>query len=137
MLRNIDVLKEIKDKIVHFDIDSDKLVLLLEMESLNLDEAIEEECEEYVDVLNDIRGIGESFAKLTEDLRDSIEEGCFDFESFKWCIEKVEDNELELVNYIESFENAIESLEPIIDGILRGDKILNQYAYEGVEYREG
>lgn len=140
MLRNIDVLKEIKDQIVHFDIDCEKLVMMLEMEGMELDEAIDDECQEYVDVLKDIRDIGASLAKLTEDLRDAIEEDCFDFSSFQWCLDKVEDEEFELVNYMESFENALEALEPILDRILRGNKILNQYAYtdgEKIENKQG
>lgn len=133
MLRNIDVIKEIKELITHFNIDVEKLEEILKFEQLNFDEAIEEEYEEYIDVIEDIRDIGESLEKLTEDIRESIELGCFDFDSFRWCLDKVNDNEMELVNYMESFGNAIDSLEPIVDMILRSYKVLTQYAYSGDE----
>ena len=133
MLRNIDVIKEIKELIIHFNIDVEKLEDILKFEQLNFDEVIEEEYEECIDVIEDIRDIGESLEKLTEDIRESIELECFDFDSFRWCLDKVNDNEMELVNYMESFGNAIDSLEPIVDMILRNYKVLTQYAYSGDE----
>lgn len=130
MRRNIDVVKELRIQINRFNIYAEKLGLLSEIEDIDIESSVKEGNEEYEGALRSIKYIRTLLNELTEDIRDIMECFSFDFDSFNWCIAKVENDKMEYTNYHESFELAVKSLENIVIDILRGYKILNQYSYD-------
>ena len=136
MRRNIDVVKDLSIQINRFNIYAEKLGLLSELEDIDIESSVKEENEEYEGALGSVTSIGNLLNELTEDIRDMMESFSFDFESFNWCITKVENDKMEYTNYHESFELAVKSLENIIIDILRGYKMLNQYSYDNKDRME-
>lgn len=136
MRRNIDVVKDLSIQINRFNIYAEKLGLLSELEDIDIESSVKEENEEYEGALGSVKSIGNLLNELTEDIRDMMESFSFDFESFNWCITKVENDKMEYTNYHESFELAVKSLENIIIDILRGYKMLNQYSYDNKDRME-
>ena len=132
MKRNIDVVRELSIQINRFNIYAEKLGLLSEIEDTDIESSVKEENEEYEGALSSVMYINASLNELTEDIRDIMESFSFDFESFNWCITKVENDKMEYTNYHESFELAVKSLENIVIDIMRGYKILNQYSYDDI-----
>ena len=136
MRRNIDVVKDLSIQINRFNIYAEKLGLLSELEDIDIESSVKEENEEYEGALGSVKSIGNLLNELTEDIRDMMESFSFDFESFNWCITKVENDKMEYTNYHESFELAVKSLENISIDILRGYKMLNQYSYDNKDRME-
>lgn len=130
MKRNIDVAKELSEQIKRFNIYAERLELLSQIESIDIKSSVEEENEEYEAALSAVKKINLLLNEFTEDIKAIMECFSFDFESFNWCIAKVENNKMEYTNYHESFKVAVTSLENIVTDILRGYKILNQYSYD-------
>ena len=68
MIRNIDVLKKIKDKANKFLIISDGVDVTLDIEDANLTELVSEEDEEVLEMLESAESIEILIMQLTEDL---------------------------------------------------------------------
>lgn len=73
MIRNIDVLKKIKDKANKFLIISDGVDVTLDIEDANLTELVSEEDEEVLEMLESAESIEILIMQLTEDLRDALD----------------------------------------------------------------
>ena len=128
MIRNIDVLKKIKEKANKFLIISDGVDVTLDIEDANLTELVSEEDEEVLEMLESAESIEILIMQLTEDLRDALDYDGFDCESYSWCLSKIRHNTMEIENYYRSICSAIRSIYENIQKMLYGNKILMQYA---------
>ena len=82
MIRNIDVLKKIKEKANKFLVISDGVDVTLDIEDANLTELVSEEDEEVLEMLESAESIEILIMQLTEDLRDALDYDGFDCEIF-------------------------------------------------------
>lgn len=130
MIRNIDILIEIQNRIHKFRILDDVIAVLLEDKDTEFSDLIEEPCREICDFLNAINDIDKLLDSLTEDLRGSMVNDGFDPDDYKFWNACLIHSPYNLEGLIETFEGAIETLELYILETIRGYKILNQLAYD-------
>ena len=130
MIRNIDILIEIQDRIHKFRILDDVIAVMLEDKDTEFSDLIETPCQEMCDILNAINDIDKLLDSLTEDLRGSMVNDGFDPDDYKFWNACVIHNPYNLEGLIETFEGAIETLEIYILETVRGHKILTQLAYD-------
>lgn len=130
MKRNIDILKELQQEITAFKLTEEEILLIAELEDSEIEGLIESESTEVDAVVKTVNKIGELLDRLTEDLRDTLDYEDFDCGSYRWCVAKIRHNPYELVNYMESFSEAISSLDMITTEYLKEYKLLTQTAYD-------
>lgn len=131
MRRNVDVLKDMEKEIKAFQYTDDEICVLLDEEGCDLFTLYDEDDSSLQKIKIHILKIEELLGQLTEDFLDMIDYETFDCESFKWCVGKIQYNDLEIVNYIETFTNMIATLDSIVHEYLKGYKLLTQAAYDG------
>lgn len=130
MIRNIDILLEIQDRIHKFRILDDVIAVIVEDKDTEFSDLLETPCQEMCDFLNAINDIDKLLGSLTEDLRGSMVNDGFDPDDYKFWNACVIHNPYNLEGLIETFEGAIETLEIYILETVRGYKILTQLAYD-------
>ena len=130
MIRNIDILLEIQDRIHKFRILDDVIAVHLEDKDTEFSDLIENPYQEMCDFLNAINDVDKLLDSLTEDLRGSMVNDGFDPDDYKFWNACVIHNPYNLEGLIETFEGAIETLELYILETVRGYKILTQLAYD-------
>lgn len=129
MKRNIDILKELQQEITAFKLVEEEILLTMELEDVTIESLAETDREDIAAVIRTVTRIGALLNSLTEDLRDTLDYEDFDCESYGWCLAKVQHNPFELTNYMESFSEAIASLDMITAEYLREYKMFTQTAY--------
>ncbi|MBE7032067.1 MAG: hypothetical protein E7401_03790 [Ruminococcaceae bacterium] len=130
MIRNIDILLEIQDRIHKFRILDDVIAVHLEDKDTEFSDLIENPYQEMCDFLNAINDIDKLLDSLTEDLRGSMVNDGFDLDDYKFWNACVIHSPYNLEGLLETFEGAIETLELYILETVRGYKILTQLAYD-------
>lgn len=130
MIRNIDILIEIQDRIHKFRILDDVIAVMLEDKDTEFSDLIETPCQEMCDILNAINDIDKLLDSLTEDLRGSMVNDGFDHDDYKFWNACLIHSPYNLEGLIETFEGALETLELYILETIRGYKILTQLAYD-------
>lgn len=130
MIRNIDILIEIQDRIHKFRILDDVIAVMLEDKDTEFSDLIETPCQEMCDILNAINDIDKLLNSLTEDLRGSMVNDGFDPDDYKFQNACLIHSPYNLEGLIETFEGALETLELYILETIRGYKILTQLAYD-------
>ena len=130
MIRNIDILIEIQNRIHKFRILDDVIAVMLEDKDTEFSDLIESPCQEMCDILNAINDIDKLLDSLTEDLRGSMVNDGFDPDDYKVWNAGVIHSPYNLEGLLETFEGAIETLELYILETVRGYKILTQLAYD-------
>lgn len=130
MIRNIDILIEIQDRINKFRILDDVIAVMLEDKDTEFSDLIETPCQEMCDFLNAINDIDKLLDSLTEDLRGSMANDGFDPDDYKFWNACLIHSPYNLEGLLETFEGAIETLELYILETVRGYKILTQLAYD-------
>lgn len=130
MIRNIDILLEIQQRIHKFRILDDVIAVILEDKDTEFSDLLETPCQEMCDFLNTINDIDKLLDSLTEDLRGSMVNDGFDPDDYKFWNACVIHSPYNLEGLIETFEGAIETLELYILEVVRGYKILTQLAYD-------
>ena len=130
MIRNIDILIEIQDRIHKFRILDDVIAVMLEDKDTEFSELIETPCLEMCDILNAINDIDKLLDSLTEDLRGSMVNDGFDPDDYKFWNACLIHSPYNLEGLIETFEGALETLALYILETIRGYKILTQLAYD-------
>lgn len=129
MKRNIDILKELQREITAFKLSEEEILLTTELEDTDIEDLIESGSEAVAAVTTAVTRTGALLDSLTVDLRDALDYEDFDCESYRWCLAKIQHNPLELANYMESFSEAIASLDRIVEEYLREYTMFTQTAY--------
>lgn len=129
MKRNIDILRELQREITAFKLSEEEILLATELEDTDIEDLIESGNEAAAAVTAAVTRIGTLLDSLTEDLRDTLDYEDFDCESYRWCLAKVQHSPFELTNYMESFSEAVASLDRIVEEYLREYKMFTQTAY--------
>lgn len=130
MIRNIDILIEIQDRIHKFRILDDVIAVMLEDKDTEFSDLIETPFQEMCDILNAINDIDKLLDSLTEDLRGSMVNDGFDPDDYKFWNACLIHSPYNLEGLIETFEGDLETLELYILETIRGYKILTQLAYD-------
>ena len=129
MKRNIDILRELQQEITAFKLFEEEILLTTELEDTDIEDLIESGSEAAAAVTAAVRRIGALLDSLTEDVRDALDYEDLDCESYRWCLAKIQNNPFELTNYMESFSEAVASLDRIVGEYLREYKMFMQTAY--------
>ena len=137
MRRNVDILKDLEKEIKAFQYTDDEICVMLDEDGCDLFTLYDEDDSGLQKIRLHILKIDELLGQFTEDFLDMIDYETFDGESFKWCVGKIRYNDLEIVNYIDTFTDMIATLDSIVHEYLKGYKLLTQAAYDGGEEKEG
>lgn len=130
MIRNIDLLLEMQDRIFKFRFLADEIAMMLEDKDTEFADLIDSPCQEMCDILNVINDIDKMLDSLTEDLKDSMCNEGFDSDDYKFWNARLIHSPYNLEGLLESFAGALETLEFYILETVRGYKILTQLAYD-------
>ena len=130
MIRNIDILLKMQNRIHEFRMLDDVISVFLEDKDTEFSDLIESPCEEMCALLNAINDIDKLLDSLTEDLRGTMINDGFDPDDYKYWNACLIHSPFNLEGLLETFEGAIETLELYILETIRGYKILTQLAYD-------
>lgn len=130
MIRNIDVLQKMQNKVNKFNILTDELSVILDTEETEISDLIENGDSVIIEILNTINDVGKLLDLLTEDICSSMLSEGFDCDDFKIWNAKLWHCPFNLEGLLETFEGAFETLELYILETVKGYKILTQFAYD-------
>lgn len=137
MIRNIDLILAIQEKVQNFNILTDELSIIIDTDEVDMFDLIENDDSIIIDILNTINDVGKILDLLTEDIRSSMLEAGFDCDDFKMWNAKLWHCSFNLEGLLETFEGAFEVLEFYVIETVRGYKILTQLAYDINPYLPG
>lgn len=132
MRRNIDVLRDIEKEITKFKLAEDELNILVGVMSDDFEDS-EEESDIIEEIYMPIMKINSLLEELTEDLIHLMDEYDINEIDLSWCIAKIEYNNSEILNYVQSFIEYTNNLQSFIDDMLFDYKVITQLAYDGGE----
>lgn len=132
MRRNIDVLRDIEKEITKFKLAEDELNILIGVMSDDFEDS-EEESDIIEEIYMPITKINSLLEELTEDLIHLMDEYDINEIDLSWCIAKIEYNNSEILNYVQSFIEYTNNLQSFIDDMLFDYKVITQLAYDGGE----
>ena len=132
MRRNIDVLRDIEKEITKFKLAEDELNILIGVMSDDFEDS-EEESDIIEEIYMPIMKINSLLEELTEDLIHLMDEYDINEIDLSWCIAKIEYNNSEILNYVQSFIEYTNNLQSFIDDMLFDYKVITQLAYDGGE----
>lgn len=132
MRRNIDVLRDIEREITKFKLAEDELNILIGVMSDDFEDS-EEESDIIEEIYMPIMKINSLLEELTEDLIHLMDEYDINEIDLSWCIAKIEYNNSEILNYVQSFIEYTNNLQSFIDDMLFDYKVITQLAYDGGE----
>lgn len=132
MRRNIDVLRDIEREITKFKLAEDELNILIGVMSDDFEDS-EEESDIIEEIYMPITKINSLLEELTEDLIHLMDEYDINEIDLSWCIAKIEYNNSEILNYVQSFIEYTNNLQSFIDDMLFDYKVITQLAYDGGE----
>lgn len=132
MRRNIDVLRDIEKEITKFKLAEDELNILIGVMSDDFEDS-EEESDIIEEIYMPIMKINSLLEELTEDLIHLMDEYNINEIDLSWCIAKIEYNNSEILNYVQSFIEYTNNLQSFIDDMLFDYKVITQLAYDGGE----
>lgn len=130
MIRNIDLIFAIQEKVQNFNILTDELSVIIDTDEVDMFDLIENGDSIIIDILNTINDVGKMLDLLTEDIRSSMLEAGFDCDDFKMWNAKLWHCPFNLEGLFETFEGAFEVLEFYVLETIRGYKVLTQLAYD-------
>lgn len=132
--RNIDVVREIRKEILNFKLLVEDIEMTLCSEEWTLVDMYEHSDIHLARIVAVVEKVVQLLNELTEDFKDTLDYevddcGGFDCESFAWCLSKVKHEGFEIVNYLESFENALRNLDQELAIIEKWFKLFTQPSY--------
>lgn len=136
MQKNIDLLKQLKSELIHFNIKKEALELYCELEKVSINDVSEQNYEDYQIIYEEIEVIHSMIEQMSVGLRNILYDNGFDISSFEWCISKVEYSDSEFGNYYESICNALGTLSVIVHELLIVYRVLTENKYINDEEEE-
>lgn len=109
MIRNIDLILAIQEKVQNFNILTDELSVIIDTDEVDMFDLIENGDSIIIDILNTINDVGKMLDLLTEDIRLSMLEAGFDCDDFKMWNAKLWHCPFNLEGLFETFEEHLKS----------------------------
>ncbi len=130
MIRNIDVLFTIQDRIRKFKFYVEELSIVTDVEETKISTLVQKGDDIMLGLLNAINDVDKFLDSLTEDIKDTMLPAGFDCDDFSVWNAALIHNPLNIEGLLETFEGAMDALELYVIETIRGYKILTQLAYD-------
>ena len=130
MIRNIDILLEMQDRVRKFKFHVEELSIVTDVEGTEISTLVQKGDDIMLGLLNAINDVDKFLDSLTEDIKDTMLSAGFDSDDFKiWNAARIH-NPLNIEGLLETFEGAIDTLELYLIETIKGYRILTQLAYD-------
>ena len=130
MIRNIDILLEMQDRVRKFKFYVEELSIIKDVEGTEISTLVQKADDSMLGLLNSINDVDKFLDSLTEDIKDTMLSAGFDSDDFKIWNAALIHNPLNIEGLIETLEGAINTLELYLLETVKGYRILTQLAYD-------
>ena len=130
MIRNIDILYTMQDRVRKFKFYVEELSIVTDVEETDISTLVKNGDDLMIGLLNSINDVDKFLDSLTEDIKDTMLSAGFDSDDFKVWNAALILNPLNIEGLIETFEGAMDTLELYLIETIKGYRILTQLAYD-------
>ena len=130
MIRNIDILYTMQDRVRKFKFYVEELSIVTDVEETEISTLVKNGDELMIGLLNSINDVDKFLDSLTEDIKDTMLSAGFDSDDFKVWNAALILNPLNIEGLLETFEGAMDTLELYLIETIKGYRILTQLAYD-------
>lgn len=129
MVRNIDLLTELQDRIRKFSFHKDEIELIMKTESKSVYDLIRSQNKELAMLIRTVNDVDKLLEMMTEDIKETMRGAGFDSDDYKVWIASLDHNIYKIDGLLETFAGALRTLELYVLEAVRGYRILTQSAY--------
>ena len=130
MIRNIDILYTMQDRVRKFKFYVEELSIVTDVEETEISTLVKNGDDLMIGLLNSINDVDKFLDSLTEDIKDTMLSAGFDSDDFKVWNAALILNPLNIEGLLETFEGAMDTLEFYLIETIKGYRILTQLAYD-------
>ena len=130
MIRNIDILYTMQDRVRKFKFYVEELSIVTDVEETEISTLVKNGDDLMIGLLNSINDVDKFLDSLTEDIKDTMLTAGFDSDDFKVWNAALILNPLNIEGLLETFEGAMDTLELYLIETIKGYRILTQLAYD-------
>ena len=130
MIRNIDILYTMQDRVRKFKFYVEELSIVTDVEETEISTLVKNDDDLMIGLLNSINDVDKFLDSLTEDIKDTMLSAGFDSDDFKVWNAALILNPLNIEGLLETFEGAMDTLELYLIETIKGYRILTQLAYD-------
>ena len=130
MIRNIDILYTMQDRVRKFKFYVEELSIVTDVEETEISTLVKNGDDLMIGLLNSINDVDKFLDSLTEDIKDTMLSAGFDSDDFKVWNAALLLNPLNIEGLLETFEGAMDTLELYLIETIKGYRILTQLAYD-------
>ncbi len=130
MIRNIDILYTMQDRVRKFKFYVEELSIVTDVEETEISTLVKNGDDLMIGLLNSINDVDKFLDSLTEDIKDTMLSAGFDSDDFKVWNAALIINPLNIEGLLETFEGAMDTLELYLIETIKGYRILTQLAYD-------
>ena len=130
MIRNIDILYTLQDRVRKFKFYVEELSIVTDVEETEISTLVKNGDDLMIGLLNSINDVDKFLDSLTEDIKDTMLSAGFDSDDFKVWNAALILNPLNIEGLLETFEGAMDTLELYLIETIKGYRILTQLAYD-------
>lgn len=130
MIRNIDILYTMQDRVRKFKFYVEELSIVTDVEETEISTLVQKGDDLMIGLLNSINDVDKFLDSLTEDIKDTMLSAGFDSDDFKVWNAALILNPLNIEGLLETFEGAMDTLELYLIETIKGYRILTQLAYD-------
>ena len=130
MIRNIDILLTMQDRVRKFKFYVEELSIVTDVEETEISTLVKNGDDLMIGLLNSINDVDKFLDSLTEDIKDTMLSAGFDSDDFKVWNAALILNPLNIEGLLETFEGAMDTLELYLIETIKGYRILTQLAYD-------
>ena len=130
MIRNIDILYTMQDRVRKFKFYVEELSIVTDVEETEISTLVKNGDDLMIGLLNSINDVDKFLDSLTEDIKDTMLSAGFDSDDFKVWNATLILNPLNIEGLLETFEGAMDTLELYLIETIKGYRILTQLAYD-------
>ena len=130
MIRNIDILYTMQDRVRKFKFYVEELSIVTDVEETEISTLVKNGDDLMIGLLNSINEVDKFLDSLTEDIKDTMLSAGFDSDDFKVWNAALILNPLNIEGLLETFEGAMDTLELYLIETIKGYRILTQLAYD-------
>ena len=130
MIRNIDILYTMQDRVRKFKFYVEELSIVTDVEETEISTLVKNGDDLIIGLLNSINDVDKFLDSLTEDIKDTMLSAGFDSDDFKVWNAALILNPLNIEGLLETFEGAMDTLELYLIETIKGYRILTQLAYD-------
>lgn len=125
MIRNIDILYTMQDRVRKFKFYVEELSIVTDVEETEISTLVKNGDDLMIGLLNSINDVDKFLDSLTEDIKDTMLSAGFDSDDFKVWNAALILNPLNIEGLLETFEGAMDTLELYLIETIKGYESLH------------